>query len=170
MSWTAGPRRPRPTRAAVKGFEQAVRDQPGDLDLRAGLARAMVLQAGFEAEPESQVPLYRRVVAMRKICSRPVTATTGSRELSQSYNDLGSALRFLDPGESTRGHQQCIELCLELADAHPDDASRLDDLAESFNNIAAPCSRRAVQPEQVATLWQQAVEFSRARLDVCARA
>jgi serine/threonine protein kinase len=150
-------------RAARDGYEQALGERPADLDLRAGLAATLCDLAAQGAE--SRIPLFRRAIAIYEELLRSRPGDDGvRRDLARAYNGLGAALRSEDPKASVLAHGRGLELRLDLADAHPDDFTLTNDLASSFNSVAALVSPRGSSSLHIAALRRQAVEVGRVAL------
>jgi tetratricopeptide (TPR) repeat protein len=148
----------------IVGCEQALVDQPGDTDFKAGLAEAR--QAGADASPEYQNPAnFRRIVALREevLKARPADVENKQR-LALAWNDVG--VFEANRTEALSAFARSMSLRLDLAEALPDDPVVIHGLGESFNNLAMSLRNWGDNGDLARTMIARAVEYYRESLRI----
>jgi tetratricopeptide (TPR) repeat protein len=142
--------------AAVASFEQALRDRPGDLDLKTGLADA--LHPGMLTSAQNyKLATLRRVVALREeVFEARHSDLRNKRDLALAYSRLYERLRGTRPGEALAVLERSVILRLEVAEAAPDDPDGIEGVFLSLLKVAW-----ALKPSQPLALQQRALEVGR---------
>jgi serine/threonine-protein kinase len=158
---------------AVAGFESALKVDPQNANLQAGLAdasHALAVQnvpsfAGYfllQVSPE-MLNGVRRAAEIREALQRThPTVARYQKVLAQSYVMLGAlhgAKR--ENGEAVRLVQRAIELLTEVAGADPEDPENLHALAQAFT-ILGILSGQTGRNREVLTNLKRATEYGQA--------
>jgi serine/threonine-protein kinase len=146
--------------AARDGYEQELRDHPGDVVLEKGLAEVMFLSASIEPDLRKKGVGLNRAITLREdvLRSRPDDATN-KLELADLYNSLANHYRDINAGDALSAYERSLLLKLELAEASPGDPNVVRGLGQSFNNLANLVDTENTKG-QVLAMYQQATDFA----------
>jgi serine/threonine protein kinase len=152
---------------AADGYERALRARPDDLDLKAGLAEALVWVAAYSTHgsQDARIQAFRRPIALLEevIAARPGESRY-KKDLAFNYNILGIAAEPEGNNtESSDAYARCVTLRLELADQTPEDPDVFEGLGTSLYHLTSSMGSRASVVQRT-RLIRQSVELSRAAL------
>ncbi len=153
--------------AAITGYEQELRDNPDDTDLKAGLAAVAFLSATIDPDAERKSAGIQRTIALREEVLKVRPGDAGNKfELAETYNALANYRRDRSEGDSLSAYERSLILKLELAAVSPDDPSILRGLSAAFNNLANTIASDNTRG-QVLAMYQQAQNSTGKRSGFC---
>jgi serine/threonine protein kinase len=141
---------------AIAGFERALNDRPGELDLKSGLADALSFAVSSRPQ-EQQIATMRRIVALREEVFSGRRSDRGSkRDLALACSRLYERVKEARPAEALALLEQSAALRLELAEESPEDPDAIDGVFTSFFKLA-----RVAGSSQWLDLHRRALELGR---------
>jgi serine/threonine-protein kinase len=149
---------------AIAEYRGALARQPGDRDLKAGLAdcwRALGEAYFYRDAPQAERAYQTAVQLGEELVQTDPSSLRDKQELARCYNGLGVMQATLgNPGTALRSHQRSVELRQELILSRPQDPVLLHALGESLNNVAAILADHEHRPEAL-LMYERSLVYNR---------